>query len=656
MRTRCWIALAAAGALLLLGALYYVPLRFHSLMGDDLSPYVGLELARTAGFWRTTVASGYGGIFRPLDLIFVLGRAKLHTPDYDVFFFGNLLLASFTAWTLFLVLSRRTRSAALAFVLAASMLVHHYQYYLVLIRTGEVDLLPNLMFIGFLALLLIHFEQGRPLTHLAVALSYGALVYTRENYVFAAPSLVAAAFWPAQGQTLRRTLREPKAWAGAGLVIAITASYFMLRRILLGPSMTNVPGAALNFQVLPILRSYGIMFLDLFSVYLNEYHFVGIDSHQVAKPILALQGLFLAANAALAIAYARSRTISRRDKQIAAALVLLMLAMLVAPALIQKNDLRYIAPAYALYAVLVSTALVSLARGRLLQMGLAASFAAYVVTTSLYFRRHLDGLFYVEGTRIAESLKTLTIDRYGASLRDMDVFLPQHPDLDWPLQGDLFFRVYLGDIGVVTHRYRDLDEVELRGPGRLLVLGFDAPASTFYDITESVLDERRRKTHPTLDLAALLSEGTSGPHPAVSTSTGQGVLIGKVSGDAERTTSPILTVLSGFYFRSSHFLVEPGAELSLAYRVPLPTSQAAGLHLVALTNAGDTRLFDDVILKPELSWRRRRLDLRTFVGQQIQLDVAIDSPAGSAVGDGISFKNLSVSLPQPGTSPAPCAH
>ena len=96
---------------------------------------------------------------------------------------------------LFLLLERLSGQAVLAGVLAAFVALHRSHHYSVLVRTGEVDLLPNILWVAVLWLFVRYLDDRRPARYLTMAGGYLVLLFSRENYLFAAPVLAASAFW-----------------------------------------------------------------------------------------------------------------------------------------------------------------------------------------------------------------------------------------------------------------------------------------------------------------------------------------------------------------------------------------------------------------------------------------------------------------------------
>jgi hypothetical protein len=625
-------------------------------MGDDLTIFLGYEQVRREGLLKVLFLHNHSGVLRPLDSLLVIWRLELLGKDYNLNFCFNLLLACATCGALLVLLERRSRNLALATVLALFSLWHHYQYYPVLIRTGEVDLYPNLIFVGFLALLLRYFDRPGAGRHLAAVGAFAALILTRESYLFAGPVLALAAFWRGPGTALRNAVRNRSAWLTASAVAAVSIGYLFWRWLLLGSQVTQIAGATLDFSPLSIARSFGIFFLDLFTVYLNQEWFVGINYEDVAWYIKAAQFAFLAGNVLLFAAYFRSDSVPRRDKEIAVLLWALLAALLLPGALVSKNDLRYISPSFMVYAYLLAGAIPAVFPRPMPFTIAVGGLAAFVVTTSFYFRQHIEQLYYVYSNRIAESMKAATIDRFGRSLREYSVWLPPLPDDGWALLGDTFFGVYLDDFAFKTHRYTHLDEVDDKAD-KLLVLSFDWPTRSFHDVTPAVRDAVRRRGRVRFDALATFDSGTVDPLSTVSTPNGRGAFVGAYSSSDESVEpETVLTVISGFHYRSRPIHIARGDELDLTFRMPLPDSDGAGLRIQALNQGSGEVLLDDAKLKPCGCWTRRRLDISTLADRDVQLDVEVYSPSGNSVGDWVAFKDLSILGPPPASRAGQTSH
>src|SRR6267143_5555545 len=151
------------GLLLFLIALssfvFYVPMKFDSLMGDDFTSFQILHDGSGENLITRCFARGYLGIYRPLNMLYIHGRTLLFGTDYSLYFYGNLLLGIAASWMVFHLLWRISRAHLLAAVLGLFYALHHFQYYLVLIRTGEVDLLTTALFVVFLAVVVLYLEQ-----------------------------------------------------------------------------------------------------------------------------------------------------------------------------------------------------------------------------------------------------------------------------------------------------------------------------------------------------------------------------------------------------------------------------------------------------------------------------------------------------------------
>jgi hypothetical protein len=415
--------------------------------------------------------------------------------------------------------------------------------------------------------------------------------------------------------------------------------YLIARALYLGPNTMNVPGATLGFAPLSILRSFGIFLLDLPGVYLNEQHFVGMTPSHIALPVKLAQAGFLLANVLGLCLYFWSRRVTFRSKLECGLLSALALTLLVPPSLIHKHDLRYVVASLMAYLLVLARVVPAIVgSSRALAVLAVTLIAGYAAGTGVYFRRHMDGLYYVVGSRVAESAKVLTIDRFGQSLRNFRLAIPAGAGIDWALLNGELFRVYLNDPHYQVLRYSKLEEIDPINDTPLLVLA--CPTDHCEDVTIFALEERAEQNRLRFDAVRRFEEGEVEPNAVVSTPTGRGVFVGVL--DDGTGAQHTLTVVSGFHYRSSAIPLERGDELCIRYRMPYAQSDGAGLRIKAVTVGAARLLLDDAALKPKPQWDRRCLDLSSLAGRQVKIDVEVYSPSGDPIADCVTFGRFSV--------------
>jgi len=626
-------------------AVFYVPLRFHTLSGDDFTAYHLLQASRTEGLLRLAFVKDVVGWFRPASMILVVERASLHGTDAELYFYGNLLLAVATATLLFLVAARQSRSLLIAGSLALLLLYHQSHFYL-LIGLAGIDLVANLVFIVFLAIFLVFLRGRSARAYFASCAAYAVLLLWRENFVFLSLPLAAAAFLT---NDERSPFRSTKAWAGAATALAVTSIYLLGRTHYLSGHSASVPGAEIGLHPLAILRSYGIFLLDLPGIYLNEEWFIGIRAARVAWTIKLLQAAFLIGSTLALCVHFRNRQVERRTKLESAFLAAFVLVLLVPGALIHKHDPRYVAPSLMAYLILLARAMPVSVGHQAGAAVAAAALAAYAMTTGVYFRRYMDNLYFVSANKIAANVKTLTIDRFGQSLRAYRIAIPASSELGYPLHWGLFFCAYLDDPAYQVVQYKNLDEIEIPDPKPLLILG--CGAGTCIDVTAPLQEARADRDRLRFDLIHEFGNGgTIEPDTAVSTPTGRGVFAG--ASEDELGRHPSLTLVSGFHYRVPARAIEPGDELCLRYHMPYVRSDGAGLRIKAVApGAAEAIVFDDAGLKPRPGWDRKCVALSPIARRRVQLDLEVYSPSGDSTADWVTFTQLAV-LRAPRTMPA----
>jgi hypothetical protein len=613
---------------------FYVPLRPHCLMGDDFTAFQMIEQAHLRGLWRIAFLENATGWFRPASLIFITLRAKLHGADAELYFYGNLALALVTSACLSRLAALQSRSLLTGVALALFLLFHQSQFYL-LIGLGGMDLAGNLVFLGFLALLLRFLKSRRPAHFLAACGALAGALLFRENLVAAGPALACAAILAAPTQPEGRRQR----WALAAVAIALTAGFAAARAAYLGPHAMEIPGAHLAFDVGKILRSYGIFLMDLPGVYFNESWFTGIDASDVSRPMQIAQAAFVVAMIALHVAWFSSKRVALQFKLESAVLAGMALALLGPPALIHKHDPRYVEPSLMCWMLMLARMRPAWASRRAAVAVATTAFTAYALLAGAYFRKQIPNLYFRQSEQIAGRVKAVTIDRYGSSLRGMEIAMPSSMNLDYSVGWGWLFRAYLNIPPSQLLHYQKLEDLKL-APGKPhLVLS--CPGEICKDVT-SAFDAAADSARMRFDLIAAFPQGEISPklEAPVTTPTGQGVFPGVFGEDAGAKHA--LTVLSGFQYRSGAITAEATDRLCIRYRIPFVQSDGAGLRIEAET-AGGKRLMlaDDAALKPD-DWSRRCIELAAVSGAPVHFKLTVYSPSGDMTADWVTVTELAV--------------
>lgn len=622
-------------------AVFWTPLRFSSLMGDDFLPQILVGGAQKEGWFYTTTLRNALNIFRPLSLLFIIGRASLFGPQYDLYFYTNLMIFIATGVGFFFVLTRNNRPALVAAALVLLLLFNHSQYYLALIATGEVDLLSNSIFLVLLAILVRYLEHPSTPAFLWIAVTYVVLLLTRENYLFASPILVLAAFWRADGHTRTSfvaTLKERRRWLLAALPILSAIAYLIGRRLVMGAETMTVPGAKIELSVVAIARSFGIFFLDVFGVYLNESHFIGLQWQDTPLWLRSLQIFWAAIWIVGLVVYLAVLKIPTAVRQRALIVALLAVAMLIPSSLIHKHDAKYVIASLMAAFVVTGDALLLLRSAA--RTALACIAIGVVALTTWFYKNHLVDAYYVRGSVIAQRAKALTFDRFGLSLRDYQLYFPNADYLDWPLLYGKLFNVYLGDEAYASSRYASLEEIDFERP-KLIVLATGRDG-LLVDVTDSERSKRTRARSLRWSGVDSFSEGAVTPATHDSqTPTGAGAYVGTIADRSlDEAPEPSLIVLSGFHWLSKAINVSPSEQLAIAYKIPFEESDGAVLRVSIVDALGKSHevLTDQIAV--ESTWRHQRVNLDAFAGQAVRVDVEVRSDGGSIDADWLTIKEL----------------
>jgi hypothetical protein len=606
--------------------LWYAPLQFSRLIGDDLQLLLVAREGGYAGSPQAALTDVVGGKYRPVATL----ALALATDAFGGAMMGYvglnltvlLLVNSLTAWLAYRLAGNDLLIGTLAGLAAATS---RFSPYLVLQAWGLMENLALLWFVLLVAAAAALLQRIRRRTLTVLLLAYLLLIHTHERFLTAAlPLTLLLWYLPAD-----RRLPQRLAWSAAPLLIAagnLGLKLFWLQvPVLLGTDNRMLEADGGRF-VLFFAQSAA----TLLGVTLLPDHLIGrtIVADGWWAPAAAL--LLITATAALVVAARRGGARPTRPERLGLLSALLLTAVTTASAAVTiRVESRWLAAPWLLLLLVAAWLLGRIVERPRLRSGLALLMLSAVLLVDGRQRLAIDNLYFVQALRVAEQLRVALADTPAGQV----------------------VLVTGGDAAVRDWYFADQGQQQIYG-GPPLTFVADRSAVTpaagtrvfavqqgrLQELTAALSEDAAKL----LDLTAAFDPAQLADQTPVETPDGRGVFRMVSDDGAEQ-----LVLLSGFSYRSTLPALPEGARLRLESAAWLPLGDGARLRIRLSDGA---QLLQEWTLTPPVAatpqWQLHELPLGAAPAG-LQLTLTVDSPGGDQLGDWIAVRHAAVLPPLP---------
>ncbi len=626
--------------LCLLSAGVYTPLRFHSLMGDDLVSLVSLRANSHQNIFDRVFIHSLYGVYRPVDHLYMFLRAELFGTEYSLYFFSNLLLLFLNIYLLFKLLHEVSSGTWLLPVLLVYFYsFHRFQNYAVLNRHGGEELFMQMIFILLLYLLFNYYKNPSVRNALAILGGYLISVFTRENLIFAAPGLVLLFL------LIRRTSAEQqfRVWPKlkinyllSSLPLLVALFYVIIRHLVLGGTTRHIPGALIQFDALANLKSYAILFLDIFQLMLNEPWLSGIAFRYIPLALRVLTAGFALLSILLVVYFLAGKRVRRGDKGFMIVLLAICLCLIIPGAMVVKNDPKYVEFSYLSYAVALTFLFARVPFSKPRKGAILSLMAVSIVSSCAFYLTHIGGVSWYYSSKFTDNLKSQTIDQYGNSLRQASIWIPDNYDVKYALLGSSFFQLYLNDPTYKIHYYTSQREIGRVGADTL-VFAFDWSHREFQDMTPVLrsFDSTRVVRY---DFIANFKLGSITSDPLRGNERGRTVFLMPQEIVGRKIQS--LVIVSPYAYAYDTVDVHVGDRLAFLYRILYGQSDGLGLEISAVGDGMPVALYRNPKISYSGGWIYQEVKLAGLPEGRYRFDFRVFSPSGDYTGDWLAMVNL----------------
>jgi len=434
--------------LFVVNLVWFYPLGFHTLMGDDLIRwYQVTSFPSVADAFSNIVA---GSKYRPVNDLCHYILFGLFSHDAQLFFFFNILFNFLIVVALFALIEDVTgNDSVLAFCLCIAYITARFSYYNILQVYGILEALSLLLLILIVRCVIRFVRTGAVQWVIVAALSYFLLVLNHERYLALLPFLILAFVMFDRSSGYRRK--------GALLVIAVLPfllNFFQKRLLFHVPFVTRTSTIPLQLNAFSILEKMGLGLSKIAGInngpnYLNMIPFVAQDtSVQVAAILIATLMALLLFHALYRSAIWR---IPEQLQNLKHALVWtsLLAVLLFSASIVADQEQRWLYSPFLVVLIFLSYFLSNFRIGRLpvIKYIVAGVLVALMVHNDVYYRKDLPDLHFARANLIADSFYNVTIKRYGTNIADRVLYVEKFRDYEWIL-GSLFFKPYIPERNV----------------------------------------------------------------------------------------------------------------------------------------------------------------------------------------------------------------
>lgn len=279
------------------------------------------------------------------------------------------------------------------------------------------------------------------------------------------------------------------------------------------------------------------------------------------------------------------------------------------------------------------------------------------VAVDVFYRGHLDDVFFIKGQRTADSIKAQIVDRYSDDdvkmrptylvIGDQDIIRGGY------FKNDTFFRFYRPGWQAPIVYVAQVDDIAPPdGPAWDRAMIFAMRGDDVVDVTtpaKAVLEEGRSSQSGSRVRRLSFQDSEIVGAGRASTPTRRGVFGFMLAGPLGPVKT--ITIVSTFAARFRNVEIDRDAVLAFSVAMPLTFGDGARAYALAEISGQRTQIFE-ARLPPARgggpSWRDYTVDLGRLAEQQVALVLGVDSPGGDATADWVAFSRVRVVSPRAG--------
>jgi hypothetical protein len=432
--------------LFVVNLLWFYPLGFHTLMGDDLIRWNQVtSFSSVATAFSNIVA---GSKYRPVNDLCHYILFALFSHDYRLFLYFNILFNFVIVTALFALIEDVTgNDLVLAFGLSLVYITARFSYYNILQVYGILEALSLLLLLAVIYCVIRFIRTAALKWAIFAAVSYFLLTLNHERYLAILPFLLLAFAFFGRSTGYRRK--------AALLLIAVSPfllNLFLKRFVFHVPFITRTSTIPLDLSIFSILEKMGLGQLKILGVnngpgYLNLIPFP--DQDTTVQVVGILIAAFIAVLLFLALRRSAMLQIPERLKEGKRYLLwaTLLLVLLFSASIVADQEQRWLYSPFVVVLISISYLLSDFRIGRFsaVKYIVLGVLVALMVHNDIYYRRFLSNLHFVRANLIADSFYNVTVNRYGTNIVDYELFVEKFGDCQWILQDSLFFKPYIPD-------------------------------------------------------------------------------------------------------------------------------------------------------------------------------------------------------------------
>jgi hypothetical protein len=488
---RWWGAAGVVAVLAVLSATWFAYVPHPVFMGDDLNHIVGAQTGGYASSLGRALSHEEGATkYRPVFATCLYLETLAFGNSFGSYVWFNTILEFLSACTVALICYRLSRRNLLISLACSVMFViSRFSYYQVhQMVGGALEGLSMLLFLLAIYAVVFAYGRRRPAILAVALLLYFTLIFTHERYTVAAPVLALA--------ILLAPMSFRHKWHR--YAIATVPILFVIFNYVLKVYIFQIPffqgtENELTFDRQPIV---GFLFSGLsnmlgFNVGPNT--FSGLDLANAGITGYILGGVFTMALVTIGAAYFHHRLqtkqrVTSSDTRNVLLFLLLFVVLIAAASVATRQEFRWLYAPYTLVIFGIAYLCGRTSSHTMLRLLLLVSMLVSAIAVDTFYRGYRDNVFFYDGMKIADSAKSITVDKYGSDLSGKRLFIigADKMTTDYYLMGGKLFTFYSGDAEIDLHYLGSIDEItNYQGdPTEMAVIWFDPDKREFVDITE----------------------------------------------------------------------------------------------------------------------------------------------------------------------------
>lgn len=593
--------------LLLFSIFWFFPLlKNGSLMGDDLSFSAFTKTITLKDALLTTDASKYRPVFGFLHYLV----SKIITGTYYDFFFINLIIHWINSIVLYRIGFSISQNKFRSFLISCLFISCQFSYYNVLQGLGMMEGLALFFVLEGLFFGIRYCKRNDIKDFLLVVLFSFLACFTHERYIILSIICVLLAFFSVNISWKKRIIR-----AAIGMIPMIS-NWFVKSVIFRSNFMEGTNGQSISLNIGSVIGFFAEGVADIFGInigpeYLNGYNFLQYNTFQ---KILAILATILLLSGTIYVLVKAIR--ERQDKCRSLRLFLLFCALaggtLIGGCVTIRLELRWVIAPFAVFLAFIAYASLAISNQKI-----ATAWVAFItllwIPINYVYSQNLGNVFFIRSMKIANQTYQGTVQKYGESLADSEVYIISNDEADWadglqPWQKTSIFDVHM-DRHVTVHSIRSIDDIDNKNENiKVFRVNDDCSVSEEYYLPahETILDMNKN------------GNITVNPDSPAATPSGKGVLI----------YNDALTVLSGYSAISEKTDIPDGTELLLSASIPYEGSD--GAYVIIYLQNDDTKyvIYEDD-LYPNQPIIHQLIKVETSM-DQAELCAEVSSPTGNA--------------------------